>query len=91
MSPKTAKHMIWHQSHNTVDGVMVHHSDGEAWKHFNNMHFHFSVESKSVHFRLSMICCSLFLLAGCTNGLQLATEGVYEVGVHVFIYGHTQS
>ena len=35
MSPRTAKHMTWHQSHDAVDGVMVHPSDGEAWKQFN--------------------------------------------------------
>jgi hypothetical protein len=33
MSPRTAEHMTWHQSHNTVDGVMVHPFDGKAWKH----------------------------------------------------------
>jgi hypothetical protein len=27
MSPRTAKHMTWHQSHHTVDGVMVHPSN----------------------------------------------------------------
>jgi len=42
MSPRTAEHMTWHQSHHVVDGVMVHHSDGEAWKHFNSMHPHFN-------------------------------------------------
>jgi hypothetical protein len=30
--------MTWHQSHHAVDGVMVHPSDGKAWKHF--MHFY---------------------------------------------------
>ena len=24
--------MAWHQTHDVVDGVMVHPSDGEAWK-----------------------------------------------------------
>jgi len=38
MSPRTAKHMTWHQSHHAVDEVMVHPSDGEAWKHFNSVH-----------------------------------------------------
>jgi hypothetical protein len=38
MSPRTVEHMIWHQSRNTVDGVMVHPFDGEAWKHFDNVH-----------------------------------------------------
>jgi hypothetical protein len=27
MSPRTAEHMTWHQSHHAVDGVMVHPSD----------------------------------------------------------------
>jgi hypothetical protein len=48
MSPKTAKHMTWHQSHHTVDGVMVHPSDNEAWKYFNSVHPHFSTESRNV-------------------------------------------
>jgi hypothetical protein len=38
---------------------------------------------------IRVICCSLFLLAGDTHGLQLATKDVYETGVHVFIYGYT--
>jgi len=59
MSPRTAEHMIWHQSHDAVDGVMVHPSDGEAWKHFNSVHPHFSVESRNVRLGL------------CTDGLQL--------------------
>ena len=32
----------------TVDGVMVHPSDGEAWKHFNSVHPYFSAESRNV-------------------------------------------
>jgi len=52
MSPKTAKHMTWHQSYNTVDGVMVHPSNGEAWKHFNSVHPYFSVESRNVRLGL---------------------------------------
>jgi hypothetical protein len=30
MSPRIVEHMTWHQSHDAVDGVMVHPSDGEA-------------------------------------------------------------
>jgi len=33
MSPRTAEHMTWHQSHHAVDGVMVHPSD----KHWNTL------------------------------------------------------
>jgi hypothetical protein len=36
----------------------VHPSDGEAWKHFNSVHPHFSVESRNVHLGL------------CTDGLN---------------------
>jgi hypothetical protein len=59
MSPRTAEHMTWHQSHDAIDGVMVHPSDGEAWKHFNSMHPHFSAESRNVRLGL------------CTNGFNL--------------------
>jgi hypothetical protein len=48
MSSKTVEHMTWHQSYDAVDGVMVHPSDGQAWKHFNSVHPHFLVESRSV-------------------------------------------
>jgi hypothetical protein len=52
MSPRTAEHMTWHQSHDAVDGVMVHPSDGEAWKHFNSVYPHFSTESRNVRLGL---------------------------------------
>jgi hypothetical protein len=52
MSPRTAEHMTWHQSHNMIDGVMVHPSDGEAWKHFNSVHPHFLAESRNVRLGL---------------------------------------
>ena len=58
MSPKTCKHMTWHQSHDAVDGVMAHPSDDEAWKYFNSVHPHFSTESKNAHLGL------------CTNGFN---------------------
>jgi hypothetical protein len=35
-----------------VDGVMVHPSDDEAWKHFNSVHPHFSAESRNVRLGL---------------------------------------
>jgi hypothetical protein len=49
MSPRIAEHMTWHQSHHAVDGVIMHPSNGEAWKHFNSVHPHFSTESMNVH------------------------------------------
>jgi len=59
MSSRTAEHMTWHQSHDTVDGVMVHPSDCEAWKHFNSVHHHVSAESRNVRLGL------------CTDGFNL--------------------
>ena len=52
MSPRTAEHMTWHQSHDVVNGVMVHPFDSEAWKRFNIVHPHFSAESRNVHLGL---------------------------------------
>jgi hypothetical protein len=52
MLPRTAEHMTWHQSHHAIDGVMVHPSDGETYKHFKSVHPHFSAESRNVHFGL---------------------------------------
>ena len=52
MSPRTTEHLTWHQSHDAVDGVMVHPSDGEPWKHFNSVHPHFLAESRNVRLGL---------------------------------------
>ena len=52
MSPKTVEHMTCHHSYDAVDEVMVHPSDGEAWKHFNSVHPHFSAESRNVRLGL---------------------------------------
>jgi len=30
--------LTWHQLYDAVNGVMVHPSNGEAWKHFNSVH-----------------------------------------------------
>jgi hypothetical protein len=35
---KTIEHITWHQSYDAVDRVLMHPSDGEAWKHFNSVH-----------------------------------------------------
>jgi hypothetical protein len=43
MSPKTAEHMTWHQSHDVVDGVTVHPSDSESWKHFKSVNPYFQL------------------------------------------------
>jgi hypothetical protein len=57
MSPKTVEHMAWHHSHDAVNGVMVHPSDGESKKYYNMVHPYFSVESRNVRFGL---CTDIF-------------------------------
>ena len=93
MSPTTAEHMTWHQAHDAVDGVIVHPSDGEAWKRFNSVHPHFSAELRNVRLGL---CTNGFNLFGSFVALYscwsvILTGNVYEAGVHVFIYCHTRS
>jgi len=58
-SPKTNEHITWHHSHDAVDGVMRHSSNGEVWKHFNRVHPQFSMESRNAYFR------------SCINGFKL--------------------
>jgi hypothetical protein len=98
MSPRTAEHMTWHQSHDAVDGVMVHLFNDEEWKHFNSVHPHFSAELRNVRLKL---CINRFNTFGSFPAsyfcwpiilsLSLTTRNVYEAGVHVFIYCHTRS
>jgi len=38
MSPRTAEHMTWHQSHHAVDGVMVHPSEPIPMEPFVETH-----------------------------------------------------
>jgi hypothetical protein len=57
MSPKAAKHMTWHQSHDMVDGVMVNLSIVKLGN-TNSAHPHFSVGSRNMYLGL------------CTDGLN---------------------
>ncbi|KAJ8771158.1 hypothetical protein K2173_023483 [Erythroxylum novogranatense] len=45
--------MRWHAEHDQEDGVTRHPSDALAWKHFNDTHQHFAVESRNVRLGLS--------------------------------------
>jgi len=45
MYPKIIEHIIWHQSYDAVNRVMMHHFNGEAWKQFNRMHPQFFSET----------------------------------------------
>ncbi|XP_052621646.1 uncharacterized protein LOC128127243 [Lactuca sativa] len=52
LTKKTAKQMTRHYEHQTELGLMVHPSDGEAWKHFDLMHQEFSSEPRNVRLGL---------------------------------------
>jgi len=52
MSSKTVEYMTWHQSHDVMDGMIVHPSNNEAWKHFNSVHPYFSAESRNIRLGL---------------------------------------
>ncbi|KAJ8765474.1 hypothetical protein K2173_014596 [Erythroxylum novogranatense] len=52
-SDVTASHMRWHAEHEQEDGVMTHPSDALAWKHFNDTHVEFAVDSRNVRLGLS--------------------------------------
>jgi hypothetical protein len=55
MSLKTIEHMTWHHSYDTMDKVIVHSSNGETWKHFNNVHLQLSVESRNMRLGLCIL------------------------------------
>ncbi|KAI3745705.1 hypothetical protein L6452_08111 [Arctium lappa] len=52
MSRKTAKEMTWHYDHKKESGLMVHPSDGEAWKHFDLKDPRFAEEIRNVRLGL---------------------------------------
>ena len=47
-SSKIASQMRWHNENRTVDGVLRHPSDGEAWKYFNECYLEFANEPRNV-------------------------------------------
>jgi len=65
------------QSYDAADGVMVHPSDGKAWKHFNSVHPHFSAELRNVSFRLCIDGFNLF-------GLFSASYSCWQVILTVY-------
>eukprot|EP00258_Populus_trichocarpa_P021372 XP_024437391.1 uncharacterized protein LOC112323423 [Populus trichocarpa] len=52
MSPYHAKDMTWHHFHNSDNGVMMHPSDGEAWKEFNRVHLSFASDPRNIRLGL---------------------------------------
>ncbi|KAL0015152.1 hypothetical protein SO802_002221 [Lithocarpus litseifolius] len=48
MSPKTARHMMWHANGRVNDGLMRHLADSEAWKSFDSKYIEFSSDPRNV-------------------------------------------
>ena len=54
LSKKTARHMRWHKEGiRENDQVMVHPSDGEAWKALDNFDVDFTRDERNVHIELA--------------------------------------
>lgn len=51
-SQATAKHMTWHATHETKNGVLCYPSNAEAWKHFDKTYPSFAEESRNVRLGL---------------------------------------
>lgn len=48
VSPSTTSNMRWHAENVQEEGVLIHPSDGEAWKHFDRTYPNFVVETQNV-------------------------------------------
>ncbi|XP_027187904.2 uncharacterized protein [Cicer arietinum] len=51
-SPRSAEHMRWHFENRREEGVLCHPSDGEAWKHFDQVYPGFASEPRNVRLGL---------------------------------------
>ena len=51
-STKTAEQMTWHYDNISINGVLRHPCNGEAWKHFDTIYPDFSVEACNVRLGL---------------------------------------
>ncbi|XP_057417759.1 uncharacterized protein LOC130711967 [Lotus japonicus] len=63
-SPATASHMRWHFDNVREEGVLVHPSDGEAWKDFDKTHKDFAKEPQNVRLGLCADGFSPFNIKG---------------------------
>ncbi|WMV29453.1 hypothetical protein MTR67_022838 [Solanum verrucosum] len=53
-SMRSASHMRWHREYRRPPGVLSHPSDGEAWKHFDNVYPDFASEPRNVRLGLCL-------------------------------------
>ena len=54
MSSKIVEYMTWYHLYDIVDEVVMHYSDGEAWKQFNRVYPKFFNEASAC------ICCNMY-------------------------------
>ncbi|WVY90399.1 hypothetical protein V8G54_035913 [Vigna mungo] len=53
LSSKIAEHMRWHASESTIEGMLSHPRDSEAWKKFDLMHLQFALDPRNVRLGLA--------------------------------------
>nr|GEU48711.1 hypothetical protein [Tanacetum cinerariifolium] len=58
---KMAKDMMWHFDHQTQPGIMVHPSDGKAWKHFDSIDPQFTSEIRNMGLKESYVELSMLI------------------------------
>ncbi|XP_045833662.1 uncharacterized protein LOC123924740 [Trifolium pratense] len=63
-SPATSSNMRWHAENVPEDGVLIHPSDGEAWKHFDRTYPNFAAETRNVRLGLCSDGFSPFNISG---------------------------
>ena len=63
-SENTAKDIKWHAKRTMIDGEICHPSDGEAWKHFNEVYSDFASEPRNVYLGLCTDGFSPFGMSG---------------------------
>lgn len=63
-SPATASNMRWHCENVREEGVLIHPSDGEAWKHFDRTYPNFAEETRNVRLGLCSDGFSPFNMLG---------------------------
>ena len=79
MSPHHAKDMTWHHFHRSDDGVMVHPSDEESWKKFNQDHQDFALDPRNIRLGLYIDVFSPFNMSLNVYSCWLVIVTVYNL------------
>ena len=78
-SKSTAVHMRWHAEHLTRDKEMSHPSDGEAWKHFQEVFPDFAKESRNIYLGLCTDGFNPFGMSGHNYSLWPVIMTLYNL------------